>query len=376
MPQIVDLDSVLATLPVFVKAHGHGRVPVNCVIDNVHLGEAIADLRYEHRRKRLDPETRARLDAAGIAWSISAADRWTDGIVALTEFVAAHNHADVPSDYQTAHGFCLGQWLHRIKRKHRMGQLPELRTWILLDLGVDFAPKRDDRAGYLHALTKFVEHHGHTRVPAGYVTADGADLGRWLARQQDLYEAGLLRTQLVQPLIEAGMPWQTAFNSQWERGFAAFTAWVAEHGHAGPDRDAVVDGYAVGEWWRRQYKAWQSGKLHADRIHRLESLGASPTPENSSAARWRQSMLRLQDFIRATGHAQVPKTYRSADGYALGRWFQRQRRRYNDGLLSAERIADLEDVGVRLSLPARNGRPRKKVVAAMRRPATPQIRAA
>jgi hypothetical protein len=47
----------------------------------------------------------------------------------------------------------------------------------------------------------------------------------------------------------------------------------------------------------------------------------------------------------AEGYCDVPRSYKTADGYALGAWLIRQRMAYNKGKLSDEQIARLKKLG-------------------------------
>jgi hypothetical protein len=47
---------------------------------------------------------------------------------------------------------------------------------------------------------------------------------------------------------------------------------------------------------------------------------------------------------RANGNLFVASTYRTADGYGLGRWFQQQRRRLRDNKLADDRIRALDEL--------------------------------
>lgn len=57
---------------------------------------------------------------------------------------------------------------------------------------------------------------------------------------------------------------------------------------------------------------------------------------------WGNGLRYAEDFVDIIGHARIPAEYVTAEGFALGRWAQRQRVEYRKGLLAPERAQALE----------------------------------
>jgi len=68
-----------------------------------------------------------------------------------------------------------------------------------------------------------------------------------------------------------------------------------------------------------------------DRITRLEQLGVDWDPP---ASKWDEGFTALKNYKEAEGHCNVPLSYKTADGFAVGNWLVRQRSANNKGKLS------------------------------------------
>jgi hypothetical protein len=61
--------------------------------------------------------------------------------------------------------------------------------------------------------------------------------------------------------------------TQWEDGYTALLAYVAEHGNARvPTSHHTVDGYRLGGWVSKQRTAYTGGDHSDERITRLEAV--------------------------------------------------------------------------------------------------------
>jgi len=88
---------------------------------------------------------------------------------------------------------------------------------------------------------------------------------------------------------------------------------------------------------QRQLKA--CGRLSAERVRKMEQLGFV---WDMRADRWRSMIEALKAYIRKFGHARVPSAF-SADS-RLSEWVRRVRQMKRKGKLSAERVAELNQL--------------------------------
>jgi len=59
---------------------------------------------------------------------------------------------------------------------------------------------------------------------------------------------------------------------------------------------------------------------------------------------WVKGFDQLKKYAKKEGNARVPQRFKDDDGFSLGTWVSRQRKEYNKGNLSDDRIAQLEAV--------------------------------
>jgi len=105
-----------------------------------------------------------------------------------------------------------------------------------------------------------------------------------------------------------------------------------------PTHYKTHDGFALGYWVANQRP--KKDEMPAERIKRLNDLGFV---WDSHASTWEAACTELAEYKKAHGNVLVSGTYKTPDGFALGRWVHNQRTAKNK--LPAERIKRLDDLG-------------------------------
>lgn len=140
--------------------------------------------------------------------------------------------------------------------------------------------------------------------------------------------------------------------SNWEVYYEAAKAYREEHGNLlVPKRYKTEQGLSLGGWLSTQ-RAVRSGRtsgaLTGEQIARLDALGMQW--ENRLELAWERGYLHAKAYFEEHGNLDVPARYRTADGFALGKWIVncRQRRTGNTaaGVLTEERVARLDSIGM------------------------------
>ncbi|CPR10900.1 helicase-associated [Mycobacterium bohemicum DSM 44277] len=253
-----------------------------------------------------------------------------------------------------SHNDELAEQLDELRRElGRQGQRPRLPGKIHLDLparvGSDFALAFDVRLVeqttasweyWLGMMQRFVERHGHARVPQSY-TVDGYRLGGWVGEQRTNYTEGTLKADRQRRLEDLpGWTWDRQAD-KWEQGFRRLLEYVERHGRARVPQSYTVDGYRLGSWCQLQRSNYAEGILEGDRKRRLKDLpGWTWDPR---ADDWEEGFSRLLDFVDRHGRARVPLSH-TVDGYKLGQWVSVQRTRRDKGTLEADRQHRLQDL--------------------------------
>ncbi|KAJ1450291.1 helicase associated domain-containing protein, partial [Pelagophyceae sp. CCMP2097] len=153
---------------------------------------------------------------------------------------------------------------------------------------------------------------------------------------------GALRLAAAAPRRSARLT-TYASTGGWNAHFDQLAPERAQHGDSVvPTKFVAADGNKLGSWTSTQRLARKAGKLSAERIERLESVGfVWDTP----ATDWNAHFDQLAAYRAAEGHSVVPTKFVTADGNKLGSWVSMQQLARKEGKLSPERIERLEAVG-------------------------------
>ena len=184
-------------------------------------------------------------------------------------------------------------------------------------------------------LQQYVKTHDDARVPQSFRTSDDHRLGAWVTMQRTNRERLSAERQKRLEALD-GWVWD-AFEALWEERLTQFQQYVAKNGHARvPSSYGTREGDHLGSWVTTQRATKKM--LSPRRRARLEALNGWVW--NRFEADWEEGVMRLQQFVDAEGHARVPSSYRTSEGYNLGAWVTNKR--YNKEALSSERRTTLE----------------------------------
>jgi len=198
---------------------------------------------------------------------------------------------------------------------------------------------------WLAALTGYKAEHGNARVPQGYRTPAGQDLGSWLSKQRQQHAAGHLPADRAAALDELGVIWQPQ-EETWARGLDHATAYHHTHGNLDvPFRHQADDGFPLGSWLAERRSEQRARTLAPDRAAALEQLGVQW--DRAFDAAFQRGLDHLAAYRDQHGHTQVPVAWTDpGDEYRLGAWLAAQRSRYRRSVLTSGRVTALEALGV------------------------------
>ena len=269
---------------------------------------------------------------------------WIRGIEYLRKFVEQHDHARVPVTYKNKDGFFLGKWVSHRRYSYKNNELPKKHIQELesiKDWSWDISKSNFDK-GFTE-LENFLEQFNHTRVPDKYKSENGFDLGRWIQSQRRKYMLKKMSSEHIKKLETIkGWIWRisdTDFRDSIER----LGQFIKDHGHARvPARYKLKDGFFLGKWVSHRRDDYKNNKLKKSRIGELEAIkGWTWDPLETD---FKDGLKRLKEFVKENDHARVPGRFKFKDGFFLGGWVQRQRRKYMLKKMSAEHINKLETI--------------------------------
>ncbi len=266
----------------------------------------------------------------------SLAAGWEQHYRAAAAYRRRYGDLRVPKRYVTPEGLSLGQWLvtqRRVRAGQVAGSLSPQRIARLDALGMDWNNRHETawERGYA-AAQAYREQYGDLNVPARYTAPDGYPLGSWIVNQRQARAAhgqtATLTPQRIARLDTLGMVWD-AVSVQWEKNFAAAAAYYAQHGDLDvPTGYKTPEGLALGKWlhYQRMARAGvnKGAKPTPEQILRLDAIGMCW--QDRYAARWQQNYATAKRYFERNGNLDVPVTYKTPDGLALGKWLYRQKR--------------------------------------------------
>lgn len=131
---------------VYAKRRGDLLVPASYVDETgFRLGVWVSNLRAARKMRpssfQVTPEHIALLDEIGMQWDAREA-KWQCALRRAEEYFAAHGNLLVPVNYKTEDGFCLGDWVRRMRECYAKqdAKLTPARVAGLNALGMVWAP--------------------------------------------------------------------------------------------------------------------------------------------------------------------------------------------------------------------------------------------
>ena len=286
-------------------------------------------------KDELTPERIQRLDDLGFVWD-SLVEKWEQRFGELASFKDANNHCLVPALFKTASGSALGKWVSYQRKGKEQLTLEHIQR--LDDLGFVWDVLAEQWEEGFSELASYKNANNDCRVPAGYKTASGFNLGNWVGKQK--VEKEQLIPERFQRLYDLGFVWER-LSDKWEQGFSGLAEFKDANNHClVPHRYINASGLALGKWVSYQRKGKE--QLTLEHIQRLDDLGFV---WDVLAEQWVKGFQELTSYKNVNNHCRVPQGYKDISGFPLGKWVSDQRNKHKKDLLTPERIQRLDDLG-------------------------------
>jgi len=272
-------------------------------------------------------------------------DGYETGVAHLRSYIAREGHANVPLRSVTDDGFKLGIWMNTRRYDRTIGRLSTARIDELSALGMVWSSSRD--AGYrigVDHLRSYIAAQSRANVPVTHVADDGFRLGTWVSHRREERRTETLSTKRIDELSALGMAWSSSRDAGYRIGVDHLRSYIAAQGNATVPQEFVTDdGFALGNWVRSRRKDRTIGRLTTTRIAELNAL---EMVWDTYEARYRSGVDHLRAYTAREGHARVPDSHVTDDGFTLGTWVRARRREHKKGTLSTARIAELNALGM------------------------------
>lgn len=257
------------------------------------------------RRRSISEARKKKLDSINFEWQLRAQPYrlivsekptpqvfsktgkvWEKKYDILKLYVEEHGNARVPSTLNTEKYPKLGPWVARQRKAYRCEKrredgeivpspykISQVRIARLEQLGFKWTGlKRVTWEEKVELLRKFVQEHGHTRVPVTLDTTEYPKLGSWVKSQRKAYRNEMLIKEGSKPrcreriavwqiaMLESfGFEWKGLQSSAWQAKFSLLQQYVREKGNARVPAKLKSDKYpGLGVWVRTQRKAYRN----------------------------------------------------------------------------------------------------------------------
>lgn len=329
----------------FAKEYGHPYVPST----DPRYSDLYNWLIYQIKNKKsLSKDRYKKLDYLGALWEHKSLRewKWFEMYHELKAFREKYGHSKVPQKWRENPR--LSNWTLVQRRRFAEGKMKKDRKEKLDRLGFiwDFKTVyKNQWEEKFNALNAFKEKYGHCKVPVSY---PDKQLAGWVDRQRIMRNKEKLSAERIKKLDKIGFIWDcTAIQEEiWLQRFAELKAYKAEHG------DCFVPvnwkkNRQLGIWVSAQRTLEKKKKLDPEKKKKLDRLGFIWTDQTKDYQQkkydelWQTHFERLCEYGHRYGKLQVSvKKDRS-----LQRWTCAQRKAYQEGTLSREKIAKLDQIG-------------------------------
>ena len=249
--------------------------------DGLQLGHWLTNLRTSRksgiRTGYLTDERIRALDQLGMQWDVRDY-LFERNYAAAMEYHREHGDLNVPANYVDKNGVRLGAWLNRLRTTYKKSSFPftpeQLERMSALGMNWDTKYERAWERSFEEAREYWLTH-GDLNIALNYKTDDGLMLGKWLARQRNLYKSGRLSEARKRRLDELGIVWD---KNSWDEKYKLLEQYYREHGTLSMPNNYVVESVWLSRWLATQ-KARLKGDgtpLTAEQAQKLRALGIEP----------------------------------------------------------------------------------------------------
>ncbi|MER6686333.1 DEAD/DEAH box helicase [Streptomyces olivaceoviridis] len=258
------------------------------------------------------------------------------GLAAAVRYHAEHGHLRVPTDYEDAYGYRLGQFIDGQRTAYHQSTLTA--EWIteLEDLGMVWDAHEAAWAGHLATIEAFHATHGHLAIPT---TEPG---GQFLADQRALARKGHLDPTREAQLTALDPYWTLPHGPDWHRKYHLLRRHIeAGHDPATWHRDLTINGVKAGGWLHRQLTAWtrlDDGQrallthlsLTPDQVP-LHTQKTNTTPGTRTRRSFHQTAELLRLFVERWDRPPNAREWMEVDGerVMIGPWLCKVRTKQN-----------------------------------------------
>ena len=149
----------------------------------------------------------------------------------------------------------------------------------------------------------------------------------------------MLTEERIKRLDAIGIVWKK--EDSWEYRYSLSEAYYRKNGNLDISQQYITDeGIWLGKWIYMQRVQYNKGTLEAWKKERLDRIGMVwGSPAERAFEKGYQA---LEQYLAQNKEKQIAKDFIMPDGYRLGSWVYRQKRKKKEGKLTGEQAEKLE----------------------------------
>lgn len=313
------------------------------------IGMWCSNQRVLRNAGNLSDERISLLDSLGFIWDAKD-ERWMSSYHQAEHYKSKHGKFPARTDTSEEAG-TIYRWIANQKQNFKNGTLSKERKKLLESVGILVKVKSsEDSWNENYALlTNFLQKN--SRFP----TTTDAQLNesvyavyRWMLHQREAYKKGRLSQDRIEKLESIGFVWDVK-RDLWNRQFELLEKFV-EINHRPPNAKDKINGSGIGQWYLKQKKLIETGKLApelSDKIQKLNILAISSYDVYNDSV-WKKNYEALKKFMDE--FHRPPYTDEIYHGIKLYQWLIQQKNRYNEGKLKREYVDKFIEIGIDISV--------------------------
>lgn len=306
------------------------------------LGIWCSNQRVFYNAGTLSQERIDLLNSINFIWDAKD-ERWMSSFRLAKNFFDKNNRLPIRSDTMSNEEIeYIYHWLSQQKTKMKEGSLSEQRTELLESIGCEKQKTLDDVwEENFSEFKSYLKENG--KCPA--TTEARKDektnsIYRWMLYQRKAYKLGKLTSHRIEKLEAIDFIWDAKLDL-WNRQFALLQKFILKN-HRLPNVKDKIDDAGIGQWYLKQKKYIESGKLSPELAEKIQSL--DEIEMSYMDVDWQKNYNAVKRFMENI--RRLPYTDEIFDGINLYQWIIQQKVRYSEGKLKQKYIDKFTEIGI------------------------------
>jgi hypothetical protein len=288
--------------------------------------------------------------------------QWRAFFDRLVYYKTEHETSFVPRNDKTYP--MLAVWVQTQIQNYHMGTLHKEHEHLLVSIGFDFHEFRKRSLGTWEAM--FQRYNAHRKIykdlAVFHVSARDPELGNWMKNQRALNKKGILETTRKRRMDDIGFDWNIRLWNSWNEMFRRLKVFWVQNGTCNVSRGKGNDN-KLANWVCSQRSRLLNHTITEEHIQLLNTIDfdwrapmVTKVGENDKGGKnpascpvWEVMYERHKQY-KNKHHPVIMSEVNKAD-CQLANWLKNQQLAFNKGIMEADRIQRLKQIGFDFRIP-------------------------